>query len=57
MADIFVKQAAKGAQAFEANLEANFGHRELAGNQQFFGFLDPFFDQILMRRLVKRLLE
>src|SRR5262245_26597128 len=57
LADRSMKQRAERAEALEADRETDFGHAQLAGGQQRLGLLDPPVYQILMRRLIERLLE
>ena len=54
MADVFVKQAAEGAQALEAHFETHIGDREAAGRKQFFSFFDTPFGQVLMWGALER---
>src|SRR6185503_11257322 len=57
MAHGFVKQAAEGSQALEADFEANVRDAQPVRAQQFFGPFDAPLDQVLVRSLIKRLPE
>src|SRR5262245_20985613 len=52
-----MKQRAERAEALEADRKADLRHTQLAGSQQRLGLFDPPVHQILVRRLVERLLK
>lgn len=53
----FAKERAERTEAGKADFETDFGHRQAARIEQFFGALDALFGQILMRRLAEVLLK
>jgi hypothetical protein len=53
----FAKKCAERTEAGKADFEANLGHGQAAGIEQFFGALDALFNQILMWRLAEVLLK
>ena len=54
---MFGKKAAERTQALKTDFEADVGHRQSAGGQQFLSFFDPALGQVLMWCFVKGLAE
>ena len=57
MPDVFVKESAERSEALKADFETDIRYPEFVATQQFLCFLDPAFDQVLVRSLIKCLTE
>ena len=55
VANVFVKERAERSETLKSDFEADVSYAKLIAAEEFLGFLDTAFDQILVRRLVESL--